>query len=268
MVSRTLQARSCSTTCLESHLAHRGADPELGTPQTMQGKRDREWRDSSVPQIPHPLPPGTHTKGCFPLSGLMQWMEWGAVLPSTSISRASEALNCRGQGRGGSGPAGTPGGSRRSPGHTELLAGPAHLPPPSPIPGWRGTSCSSGSWAGTCGQSSRAPWPRWTCGAAGTSPSSRRSSVRRADCPERAVRAGQSHHQEPPPQNSPTQRHSPDVPHPAVPLLLPAPGTALCTFPGELRSLPRCSLPSARCREGGREKQQHHRCGSSRTLKD
>lgn len=140
--------------------------------------------------------------------------------------------------------------------------------PPSPIPGWRGTSCSSGSWAGICGQSSRAPWPRWTCGTAGTSPSSRRSSVRRADCPERAVRARQSHHQEPRPQNPPTQRHSPDVPHPAVPLLLPAPGTALCTFPGELRSLPRCSLPSARCREGGREKQQHHRCGSSRTLKD
>lgn len=132
MVSRTLRARSCSTTCLESNLSHRGADPELGTPQTMQGKRDREWRDSSAPQIPHPLPPGTHTKGCFPLSDLMQRMEWGAVLPSTSVSRASEALNCRGQGRGGSGPAGTPGGSRRSPGHTELLAGPAHLPPPPP----------------------------------------------------------------------------------------------------------------------------------------
>lgn len=47
---------------------------QLGTPQTLQGKRDRGWRDSSAPPIsPSPsLWPGTHTWGCFPLLGLIQ----------------------------------------------------------------------------------------------------------------------------------------------------------------------------------------------------
>ena len=85
MVSRTPQARSCSTARLESNLAKRGADLELIPASLAHSKQCRarargtQIGGTAVPQRPQPRPlqppwPGTHTKGCLPSLGLMQRM--------------------------------------------------------------------------------------------------------------------------------------------------------------------------------------------------
>lgn len=81
----------------------------------------------------------------------------------------------------------------RSPGHTELLVRPAHLLPLS-------HTCLEGDllfWLLGRDLQPEQLGPLtllglWDCRDMGTSPSSRKSSVRRADFPERAVRARQS----------------------------------------------------------------------------
>lgn len=65
MVSRTLESWSCSTTCLESNLGHRGADPEEVSGSWAHPKPCRERGTGVHHQFPH-LHPSSHTQRAVP----------------------------------------------------------------------------------------------------------------------------------------------------------------------------------------------------------